>query len=85
MNEFGYVVFVFVGLVLLYQIYVSVIIYRAAEYEQTQRFLQMFIVWLIPFIGAIGCHLFLRNQRRHVPREDFRFVPQPPNDAGPMD
>jgi hypothetical protein len=85
MSEFYYVGFLLVGFVLLYQIYVSVVIYRAAEYEQIQRFLQIFFVWLFPLFGAIGFHLFLRNQRRNVLGEDLRFVPQPPNDAGPMD
>jgi hypothetical protein len=74
-----------IGGLLLYQLWISAVIFRASEYDSQQRMLQCLIVWLIPVIGAIGCHFFLRNSRGQVKREDFRFVPQPPNDAGPMD
>jgi len=37
------------------------------------------MVWLLPLIGAFGCHLFLRSQRTPAPRPDNQFVPQEPN------
>lgn len=55
------------------------------EYERIQRLLQLLLVWLVPFAGAAACHIFLRNQRAKTPREDFKFVRQTENDAGPMD
>lgn len=85
MGQLGYVGYLLLGTLLIYQGCVSIFICRAREYERLQRVLQLFVVWLIPLIGAIGCHLFLQSQRKNVPREDFRFVPQNPNDAGPMD
>ena len=52
---------------------------RADEYDAKQRRLQVLIVWLVPLIGALGCHAFLRNQRAPGPRPDRGFVPQDPN------
>jgi len=75
----------FIGGLLLYQIWVSIAVCRAPEYDQKQCSLQLAVVWLFPLIGAVGCHLFLRNSRKSVPRDDFKFVPQEPNDAGPME
>jgi len=36
------------------------------------------MVWLLPLIGALECHLFLRSQRAPSARPDNRFVPQEP-------
>lgn len=72
------------GLV-LYQLVVSVLIYRAEEYEPVQRVAQITVVWLVPIIGSIGCHLFLRNGRRDVGDSNSSFVRETPNDAGPID
>jgi len=74
-----------IGGVLLYQLWVSAAIVRAPEYDARQRMCQCLIVWLIPLVGAMVCHFFLRISRDPVKREDNRFVPQPHNDAGPMD
>jgi hypothetical protein len=71
-----------VAMSMIYQIYVSVILLRAEEYEKNQRFLQLFIVWGVPLLGAIGCHVFLRSQRETVCRKDNSFVQQEANDNG---
>src|SRR3990167_2891289 len=71
-------VFAIVGAVVFYQLYVSAILFRADEYDTPQRWLQVWMVWLLPLIGALGCHLFLLSQRAPGPRPDSRFVPQEP-------
>jgi len=72
-------VFAVIGAVAFYQIFVSVTIFRADEYDHKQQWLQFLMIWLLPLIGAVGCHLFLRSQRTPAPRPDNQFVPQEPN------
>lgn len=72
------VFFAVIGAVAFYQLYVSAMLLRADEYDPQQRWLQVLMVWLLPLIGALGCHLFLRSQRAPNPRQDNRFVPQEP-------
>lgn len=85
MNPLQWLGWGLIGGVLLYQLWVSLLIFRAPEYNAEQRTLQCLMVWLIPAVGAMACHFFLRNSRAEVKREDMRFVPQAHNDAGPMD
>ena len=82
MSEITYIGGALVAILVIYQIYVSIILFRADEYEQIQRLLQLFIVWIIPLFGAVGCHLILRSQRETVHRKDKFFVSQGANDAG---
>lgn len=72
-------------LLLLYQLWVSSIVYRAPEYPPSQRSLQLLLIWSVPLFGAMFCQVFLGTQRQHVGREDLSFVRQEPNDGGPMD
>ena len=82
MSEITYIVSTLVAMLLFYQIYVSIILFRANEYEQIQRIFQIFIIWIIPLFGAVGCHLVLRSQREAVHRKDKFFVSQGENDPG---
>lgn len=72
-------------LILTYQVWVSMYVFRAPEYAVKQRVAQILLVWLIPVIGAVLCHIFLSNSRQNEARTDFQFVQQSPNDAGPGD
>lgn len=72
-------------LILIYQTWVSMYVSRASEYDAKQRIVQVFIVWLVPVIGAMLCHLFLSTSRRNEARTDFKLVRQSPTDAGPED
>lgn len=85
MSEIAYIGGALLAILVIYQIYVSVIIFRADEYEQVQRLLQFSLVWIVPLFGAVGCHLVLRSQREAIHREDNFFVPQASNDAGDAD
>jgi Na+-driven multidrug efflux pump len=51
-------------LVIIYQIFVSFLIYRAEEYERAQRLAQITLIWFIPIMTAFVLHSFLRNQRK---------------------
>ena len=85
MSKLQLISFCGLGIVVLYQIWITFIIYRADEYDVRQRSLQWLLIWLIPVFGALGCHLFLIHGRTEEPRVNLKFTPQPPNDAGPMD
>ena len=83
MNNIQLIVVAVLIAMLGYQVWASIYVYRAAEYDVKQRAAQLMIIWLAPVIGAALCHLFLRNSRRYESRSDLDFVPQSPNDAGP--
>ena len=85
MNKLQLISLCGLGIVALYQVWVSFAIYHAEEYDVRQRWFQLLLIWLVPFFGALGCHLFLTQGRAEEPRADLKFTPQPPNDAGSMD
>ena len=82
MSEITYIGCALVAILAIYHIYVSIILFRADECEPAQRLLQLFIVWILPLFGAIGCHLVLRSQRDTAHRKDKFFTSQGANDAG---
>jgi ABC-type enterochelin transport system permease subunit len=51
-----------------YQIWVSLVINRADEYDAKQRTVQLILIWLVPILGAAACHLFLMNSRKKRPK-----------------
>ena len=50
----------------IYQLWVTVLVYRADEYDSKQRNLQCLAIWLIPFFAALICHLMLRSSRAPI-------------------
>ena len=50
------------GTLLILNLYVSIFLLRRDDLEPIQKALQIVIVWLIPFFGAIGLWLFNRSQ-----------------------
>jgi hypothetical protein len=79
MIEISRIGIIFLGTLISYQLYVSIAVYRAEEYDRIQRIFQISLIWLVPLFGSIGCHLFLRSQRESVGRIDDGCVPQEPN------
>ena len=55
------ILYIVIGVVLLLNLLVSVYLLRNDELEPFQKGAQILIVWLIPFIAAIGLWLFHRN------------------------
>jgi len=61
-----------VGLVIIINIMVSFYIYRRDDAELLQKIAQIFIVWLVPFFGAIGLFMFHRNNdKQHHPLKNL--------------
>jgi hypothetical protein len=50
------------GFAILLNIVVSIFLARRDDLETFQKGAQIFIVWLIPFVGAIALWLFNRSQ-----------------------
>jgi hypothetical protein len=71
--------FGFLALLLIYQLWVTALIRRADDYDSKQRNLQCLVIWLIPFFGALTCHLVLRSSRVTSTPGNTDFVPQTPN------
>ena len=79
MNDPQLIAFGCVGLLAIYQLWVTVLICRADEYDSKQRNLQCLVIWLLPFLGALTCHLVLRSSRTPINPGNTDFVPQSPN------
>jgi hypothetical protein len=46
-------------LIAIYQLYVTVRVLRSERYSSHQRIVQTCVIWLIPVLGAVICHLVL--------------------------
>ena len=55
-----FLVFIFLSLVAL-NLSVSILIVRRADFDLFQKAAQIAMVWIIPFIAAIGLWLFYRS------------------------
>ncbi len=73
------IAYAFLVLLVIYQLWITVVIYRADEYDSKQRNLQCFVIWLFPFLGALTCQLVLRSSRTPINPGNTDFVPQSPN------
>jgi len=70
-----FVILGLVGLVALYQLYVSVRVFRFPEYSGAQKAIQIIIVWLVPFFGALVAHLvYYGASLKPFPRDE-NFTP----------
>lgn len=54
--------FVSVGVIVVLNVTVSIYLCKRYDLEYFQKVAQIIVVWLIPFVGAIGLWLFNRNQ-----------------------
>jgi hypothetical protein len=70
------IAYVFIVLLVIYQLWVTRLIFRADEYDTKQSNLQCLVIWLLPFLGALTCHLVLRSGRAPIKPANTDFVPQ---------
>jgi hypothetical protein len=54
--------FIGTGILIVLNIAVSIFLIRRDDLEKFQKIAQIIVVWLIPFIGAIGLWIFNRSQ-----------------------
>jgi D-alanyl-lipoteichoic acid acyltransferase DltB (MBOAT superfamily) len=73
------IAYVSIVLLVIYQLWVTVLICRADEYDSKQRNLQCLVIWLIPILGALICQLVLRSSSATIKPGNTDFVPQSPN------
>ncbi len=71
-------------LLVIYQLWVTVLICRADEYDSKQRNLQCLVIWLLPFLGALTCQLVLRSSRAPINPGNTDFVQQSENGDVPQ-
>jgi hypothetical protein len=50
------------AVVLMYQVYVSGVLLRSGELTRFQLWAQLGVTWLVPLVGGVACHWFLRLQ-----------------------
>ena len=65
--------------VIAYQLFVTVRVVRSDQYSSTQRIVQAILIWLVPLVGAVICHVVLFTDRQSPQRRDDNFVPATDN------
>lgn len=64
-----------VGSLAAYQLYLTLRICLSALYSRRQKLAQGILIWLLPFLGALICHIFLISDRRLPRTKDNAFTP----------
>jgi hypothetical protein len=64
------------ALLFVYQLWVTLMVCRADEYDTKQRILQCLAIWFIPFLAALTCHLMLRSSRAPIKPSKTSFDDQ---------
>lgn len=67
--------------VLLYQLYVTIRVARAAEYSRRQRMVQTILIWVLPFLGAALCHTVLYTTTDRSRPTDKKYLEDDPLDG----
>jgi NADH:ubiquinone oxidoreductase subunit 6 (subunit J) len=73
------IAYIVLAVLCIYQLWVTVLVYRADEYDSKQRNLQCLAIWLIPFLAALTCHLVLRSSRAPIKPSKTSIVDQADN------
>jgi hypothetical protein len=58
-----------------YQLYATVRVLVSVQYSRLQKLVQVALIWAIPFIGAVACHIFLTADTRRLRQRDSAFIP----------
>lgn len=58
------------SIVLAYKYYVSLLVWRTRFYEPRQKRIQLLVIWILPVLGALVCHVVVRTHGdKCVPRD----------------
>jgi hypothetical protein len=49
------------GIVLAYQLYVSLLVWRCKFYEPSQKRIQLLVIWILPVLDTVVCHAIVRT------------------------
>ncbi len=63
------------GALTIYQLYVTIKVLASVQYSRRQKLAQVILVWLLPFIGAVLCHVFLVSDTQGPGEKDAAFTP----------
>ncbi len=70
MDQTAFVTVLVVLAVVVYQTYVTMLLARSGALSKWQLGIQGALVWLLPLVGAVICHFFLRlHDSNEPPRE----------------
>ena len=65
--------------IIVYQAFVTFRIVFSRQYTSGQKLLQVAVIWLLPLIGAVVCHIFLDEDMRPPKPRDTSFTPDTGN------
>ena len=57
-----------------YQLFVTMRVLLSRQYSLAQRLIQVALIWALPFLGAILCHVFLTTDRASHQKRDTAFI-----------
>jgi len=57
-------------------LWVTLLLFRAEEYETHQKWLQFCLIWLVPVLGSVIVHIMLWANRTPPRKEDKDFTPE---------
>lgn len=60
---------------LIYNIYVSITLLKFAGYSAGQKSAQLFIIWLLPAVGAVVVYSIIRSSLTSPKNHDRNFTP----------
>ncbi|MFZ6654385.1 hypothetical protein [Undibacterium sp. TJN19] len=77
------------SLLLVLNLYVSLLVVKSNFYEPGQKYAQYALIWLLPVIGAIACYVFVRptlgaSNSQSAYDEDITFLYAEDGYAGPL-
>jgi hypothetical protein len=58
-----------------YQLFVTIRLLISARYSRSQKTAQFLLIWLVPFLGAVACEIFLSSDNRTPDARDTSFTP----------
>jgi formate/nitrite transporter FocA (FNT family) len=57
-----------------YQLFVSVRVLFSQSYTTTQKAIQLLMIWLLPLLGSVLCHMFLSTDGKHTKKKETAFT-----------
>jgi len=63
------------AVLLIYNIYVSIVLFKFAGYSAGQKTVQLFIIWLLPAVGAVVVYSIIRPSVTSPRSYDRNFTP----------
>jgi hypothetical protein len=62
------------ALAFAYQLFISLLVVRSASFSGGQKIAQVFLIWLLPVLGAFTAHWVIHSTQGRAPVRDRSFI-----------